>query len=102
MKPRVRIILIFMITIHCLFDKRKQNRIVLFNILKKQLINIKINSQIDRLIHKCLIRHLEAVLKTHLELKSFVGTKCSILKILCVFLRLNTWSRLDFKPEMGF
>ena len=45
---------------------------------------------------------LEAVLKTLLELKSFVGTKCSILKILCVFLRLNTWSRLDFEPEKNF
>ena len=45
---------------------------------------------------------LEAVLKNLLDLKFFVGTKCSILKILCVFLRLNTWSRLDFKPEKGF
>jgi hypothetical protein len=41
-------------------------------------------------------------LKTLLDLKSFVGTKCSTGGILCVFLRLNTWSRLDLKPEKGF
>ena len=41
------------------------------------------------------------MLKPFLGLKSFVGTKCPILKILCVFLRLNTWSRLDLKPKEG-
>jgi hypothetical protein len=49
-----------------------------------------------------LILALEAVLKTLFGLKSFVGTKCPILKILCVFLRLNTWFLLDLKPKKGF
>jgi transposase len=65
-------------------------------------MNLQIHNVISDITGVTGLAVLEAVLKTLFGLKSFVGTKCSILKILCVFFRLNTWSRLDLKPEKGF